>query len=157
MERDLSGGNVIVVGAGMVGAACALALARAGRNVALVDPGDMRRAASFGNAGHLAPEQVTPWSSWENVRSFPSRLFGFGGALDFRIRDIGLWGPWSARFLGACAPATLARGIEALADLLADATPAWKRLAENVGRSDIVRLDGDPGKARAPAPRRCAR
>ena len=55
--------TIIVIGAGMVGAACALRLQSAGFQVALVDPGPPERAASFGNAGHIAVEQVEPLSS----------------------------------------------------------------------------------------------
>ena len=49
-----------VLGAGLVGAACALRLAQAGRDVLLLDAQVPGRAASFGSAGHVATEQVFP-------------------------------------------------------------------------------------------------
>lgn len=126
----------------MIGAACALRLQSAGFAVTLIDPGDQRRAASFGNAGHIATEQVSPWASWRNLRTFPGRLFGVGGALDFRWRDIGAWAPWSIRFLAACRSEAFLRGEHALTGLLADAMPAWRRLAHLAGRPDIIRANG---------------
>ncbi|HCK84548.1 MAG TPA: FAD-dependent oxidoreductase, partial [Hyphomonadaceae bacterium] len=78
--------SILVIGGGFVGAASALRLQQAGVQTALIDPGDMRRAASWGNAGHLGLEQVTPWSAWENVLRAPRSSFAFGGPLDFRWR-----------------------------------------------------------------------
>jgi len=132
--------SVVVVGAGMVGAACALRLQAAGLRVVLIDVGDKRRGASFGNAGHIAVEQVAPWASWSNFAAFPARLFGVGGALDFRWRDVGLWAPWSLRFLAACNH--FARGQAALGALLERALPAWQRLVALAGRPDVVRTSG---------------
>jgi D-amino-acid dehydrogenase len=68
----------------------------------------------------------------------PRSSFALGGPLDFRWSDVALWGPWSARFLAACDPARLARGREALSALLADALPAWRRIAELAGAPDLV-------------------
>jgi D-amino-acid dehydrogenase len=51
---------VLVIGAGVVGHACALALQARGRRVTLTDPDRAGLAASWGNAGHIATEQVEP-------------------------------------------------------------------------------------------------
>src|SRR5690606_23954480 len=108
----------------------------------LIDPGDARRGASYGNAGHLGPEQVSPWSTWGNVAGAAGRAFGLGGALDFRWRDVGLWGPWSLRFLAACDGRRVATGQAALSAILRDAVAAWKRLAALAGAPEIVRDHG---------------
>lgn len=50
--------DIAVVGAGIVGVACALQLARQGRRVLLIDRQQPGHGASYGNAGHLATEQV---------------------------------------------------------------------------------------------------
>jgi D-amino-acid dehydrogenase len=130
--------TMLVIGGGLIGAASALRLQAAGVRTKLIDPGDRRRGASFGNAGHIGAEQVTPWSSWGNVWRSPQSSFAMGGPLDFRWTDIGLWAPWSLRFLAACEPVRFQRGQEALTALLADALPAWRRLAEFVGQSGLV-------------------
>jgi len=134
--------SYLVIGGGLVGAASALRLQAAGLDVTLIDPGDPRRAASFGNIGHIATEQVSPLASRETLVSFPGRLFGLGGPLDFRWRDAGLWGPWALRFIAASDPARHARGQAALTAILGHALPAWRRLAEVAGVPDIVGCDG---------------
>lgn len=134
--------SYLVVGGGLVGVASALRLQMAGFAVTLIDPGDPRRAASFGNIGHIAAEQVCPLASRESLRAFPGRLFGLGGPLDFRWRDAGLWGPWALRFIAASDPARYGRGEAALTDILAHALPAWRRLAKISGAPDVVGRDG---------------
>lgn len=134
--------SILVIGGGLVGAASALRLQHEGAAVTLIDPGDMRRAASYGNAGHLGAEQVSPWSAWEHVRAAPGLLFGAGGPLDFRWRDAGLWGPWALRYLGACGAASVARGREALSTILGHALPAWQRLAALAGDESLVKPHG---------------
>lgn len=130
--------SILVIGGGLVGAACALRLQAAGVQVTLIDPGDKRRGASYGNAGHIGSEQVAPWSAWGNVLRAPRSSFGMGGPLDFRWSDVALWTPWSMQFLRACDPMRFERGREALTELLADSLPAWQRLAELAGAPEIV-------------------
>ena len=130
--------SILVIGSGLVGAACALRLQAAGVQVTLIDPGDKRRGASYGNAGHIGSEQIAPWSAWGNVLRAPRSSFGAGGPLDFRWSDVALWTPWSMRFLRACDPAQFERGREALDNLLADSLPAWHRLAELAQAPQIV-------------------
>ncbi|MCC6788017.1 MAG: FAD-binding oxidoreductase [Hyphomonadaceae bacterium] len=130
--------SILVIGGGIVGAACALRLQAAGVQVTLIDSGDKRRGASYGNAGHIGSEQIAPWSAWGNVLRAPRSSFGAGGPLDFRWSDVALWTPWSMRFLRACGPAQFERGREALDNLLADSLPAWRRIAELAQAPEIV-------------------
>lgn len=118
-----------VVGGGLVGAATALRLQAAGFETVLIDRGDPRRGASFGNIGHIAAEQCEPMPSPATLKGAVGRLFAFGGPLDFRARDASLWGPWALRFLAASRPVAVAQGAEVLAHLLDDPVGAWVRLA----------------------------
>src|SRR5690606_37242425 len=115
--------SILVIGGGLVGAASALRLQPSGVRTTLIDPGDKRRSASYGNAGHIGAEQVRPWSAWENVWRAPLSSFALGGPLDFRWRDVSLWGPWAQRFFEACAAACHARGQAALSAILTEALP----------------------------------
>lgn len=135
MER-LAG--TLVIGGGVVGRACALALLRAGEAVTLLDPQGLPRPASYGNAGHIAVEQVAPLASPAALATAFGRLFALGGALDFRAADIGVWGPWAARFVAASTAERAEHGRRALGGLLRGALPAWRRLAESVGRPDLL-------------------
>jgi len=144
-----------VIGAGLVGAACAYRLRRAGFDVSLIDPGEIRRGASFGNIGHIATEQTEPLASPQMLRSFMARLFAFGGPVDFRWRDAALLGPWIARFLRASSEREFARGCVALGALMREPLEAWLRLGAEIGRSDLIAPNGHavvwmkPGRAQA--------
>ena len=72
-------------------------VAQAGWQVGLVDPADEQARASFGNAGQICPELSEPLASWGTMKGAFRRLYAFGGPLDFRLSDIGLWGPWALR------------------------------------------------------------
>lgn len=132
----------IVIGGGMIGIACAFRLQSAGFQVTLMDPGPDERAASFGNAGHIAVEQVEPLASWATIRSAPSRLFALGGPLDFRLADVAAWGSWAMRFLAASGRRRFESGTEALGGLMTRGVGAWTDLLADIGRSDLIRTDG---------------
>ena len=134
--------TIAVVGAGMVGRSTALALALRGERVVLVDPMGDRSAASWGNAGHIATEQVAPLASPAMVRSVPRRLFALGGPLDLPPRQIAAWLPFAVRLLAASTPARFAAGSAVLRTLLAQAMPAWRRLVATIGAPELLREDG---------------
>jgi D-amino-acid dehydrogenase len=138
----VTGRRVLVVGGGLVGAACAWRLVRDGWAVEIVDPGDARAAASWGNAGHLAVEQTVPLASFATLRSLPRRLFAAGGPVGLHLRDAAAWLPFGLRLVAATAPARFARAKQALKSLLAQAIPAWRRLAAETGASALIRADG---------------
>lgn len=52
--------DVLIVGAGVIGLACAWSLLRAGRQVTLVDAGRAGRGASHGNCGTITPSHAPP-------------------------------------------------------------------------------------------------
>lgn len=128
--------HVLVIGAGVVGHACALALQARGYPVTLTDPDRAGLAASWGNAGHIATEQVEPLASLAVLRSAARRHYAFGGALD--IRNPVQLAPWILRYLRACAPRRFEAGRETLRGLLADALPAWRRLAAAVQAPQLL-------------------
>jgi len=134
--------SIAVIGGGIIGLTCALALLRDGCRVTLLDPDSTTKPASWGNAGHIAVEQAEPIASPATVRSFARRLFWRGGALALPPRDIRHWLPFALRLLRASTPAGFAKGRSALAPLLASAMPAWQRLVARIDRPDLLRIDG---------------
>jgi len=135
-------GKAVVIGGGIVGSGSALALQRAGFAVTLIDPMREPSGASWGNAGHIAIEQVEPLASRAVLRSVPGRLFANGGALDFCLGDFDRWLPFSLRWLAATSPARFAKGKSALATLLGRASDAWRRLAADLGAPGLYREIG---------------
>ena len=132
--------HIAIVGGGIIGYACALRLLRAGHGVTLLDDDANGTAASWGNAGHIATEQVAPLASLAMLRSAPSRLFAFGGPLD--LRQPWRLGGWIARYLAACAPARHRSGCEAMRELLAGALPAWRDFVADLGVPELLRESG---------------
>lgn len=134
--------HVFVIGGGIVGLSCALSLLARGEQVTLVDDDPQGLAASWGNAGHIAVEQVEPLASPATIRSLPRNLFSLGGSACFPPGAMPQWLPFGLRLLKASAPSNFARGREALRGLLGMAMPAWQRLASDIGDPDILRTQG---------------
>ena len=125
--------TAIVIGDGVVGLNVALALQRRGTQVTIVAPDVPWRGASWGNAGHIAIEQVAPLASLATVKSLPGRLFSRGGPVALPPRAIAAWLPFSLRLLAAARPARFRRGKAALTAMLATAIPAWQGVLADAG------------------------
>ncbi len=132
----------MIVGGGVVGSVCALRLQQAGLDTLVLEAPRRWPPASFGNAGHIAVEQVTPLASPEMLRGAVRRLFALGGALDFRLGDTGAWSPWALRYIGLSTPQAARRGAVALGGLLRTAAPAWRRLSAELGGAALLIENG---------------
>ena len=138
MERNHT---VAVVGAGVIGAAVAYALAREGRAILLLDRAEPGMAgASFGNAGHIATELVQPLPSSDLLFGFWRELSVFGGALDIPLRRIPMFLPWAWRF--AAAATHRADNTHHLAPLVKPAVDQMARWLAEVGRPELLRKNG---------------
>ncbi|HUQ09681.1 MAG TPA: FAD-dependent oxidoreductase [Steroidobacteraceae bacterium] len=135
-------GTAIVVGGGIVGLACSVELQRRGIATLMLDPAMLPRSASWGNAGHIATEQVEPLAAPGALASLPRRLFSRGGAAAFPVRDFGAWLPFGWRLLRASRPERFNAGKSALKSLVARALPAWQRLTTATGTSAMLADDG---------------
>ncbi len=113
--------DVAVVGAGIIGVACALQLARQGRRVVIIDQQEPGHGASFGNAGHLATEQVFPIADASILSRLPAMLMDPMGPLRLD--------PFQR---------TVA-GIRALNE---GSLGAWHRLLGSIERPHLMREDG---------------
>ncbi|MEP6969485.1 MAG: FAD-binding oxidoreductase [Betaproteobacteria bacterium] len=134
--------DVLVIGAGLVGAACALRLADAGRQVCLVDAQVPQQAASFGNAGHIATEQRVPMANAQVLRASWSYLRDADGPLRLRAAYLLPLLPWLARFVWAARPSALARGIAALMALQQTALDDLADLMAQAGIGGLLHRDG---------------
>lgn len=134
--------GVLVIGGGVLGFCTALALQDRGLSVTLLDEGSAVKPASWGNAGHIAVEQVEPLASPATLRGVPGRLLARDDALSLPLRDMRHWLPFGLRLALAAAPGRFRAGKLALTGLMADAMPAWEGLVAGLGRPDLLIRDG---------------
>jgi D-amino-acid dehydrogenase len=136
-----------VVGAGIVGAATAYALARAGWAVTLIDghasPG---QGESRANGAQLSYSYVEPLATPDALRSLPGWLLSADSPLRWRPRPEAAHLRWLAAFVAACRWSQVRRTTEALLSLSGlsrDTLNRW--LAEQPGLGEQG-LHARPGK-----------
>ncbi|CDZ51831.1 NAD(P)/FAD-dependent oxidoreductase [Neorhizobium galegae] len=137
--------HVVVIGAGIVGAATALELLKDGHQVTIVEPEQPggRHAASYGNSGWLSPASIIPMSMPGLWRKVPGYLADTSGPLTIRWRHLVRLAPWLLRFvLAGSTEAKVERTARILASLLHDAPSRHAALAEKIGRSDLIQRRG---------------
>lgn len=137
--------HIVVIGAGIVGASCALELLRDGHRVTIVEPNEPggRQAASYGHGCWISPASVVPMSMPGLWRRVPGYLLSPRGPLVIRWRYIAKLLPWLTRFLLAGATVSRVEGTAAaLATLLKDSPARHAALAEELGRPDLIRREG---------------
>jgi D-amino-acid dehydrogenase len=128
---------VAVIGAGVVGMACARALQRARVPVLVLDPNEPGSGCSAGNAGRIATELVRPLAQPGVLYRLPRLLLDSTGPLALRAGGMPALLPWMARFLRSCLPSCVAAGTQALATLLSLTLPAWRDEIEASGLGDL--------------------
>src|SRR5690606_14586535 len=90
--------TVVVIGAGIVGVACAVHLLRDGHEVTLVDRDGPGEGCSKGNAGAISPGSCVPLALPGMYRSVPGWLLSPLGPLSIRPSYLPRALPWLIRF-----------------------------------------------------------
>ncbi len=137
--------HVVVIGAGIVGAASALALLRDGHRVTVLEPGPPggEQAASYGNGAWLSPGSVVPMSMPGLWKKVPGMLADPLGPLAIRWRYLPRLVPWLLRFVRAGSTvARVERTAAALRPLLHDTVARHQALAEGAGVGDLIERRG---------------
>lgn len=134
--------SIAVIGAGIVGAAVALALTADGHKVTLIDHLEVGAGTSFGNAGGIVTGAVTPIATPAIVRAMPTFLFARNGAVVVRSRHFVRAVPWLVRFIEASRPTRVAAISGALAPLVSQAMVAHRALTELSHASALIRPVG---------------
>src|SRR5438132_4921284 len=95
-------GSVLVVGGGVIGAACAYDLRRSGWSVTVVDAGAFGMGCSHANCGFVCPSHVLPLAGPGAVRSALKALLQPNGPFSIKARfDPALWS-WLFHFARRC-------------------------------------------------------
>jgi D-amino-acid dehydrogenase len=106
---------VVIVGAGLVGLACAYSLASSGLETLVIDAEQAGSGASWGNAGHVvfAPEVVAPVPAPGVVRMALRWLVQRDSPLRLAPRLEPAYLRWLIQFISSCSPEAAAAGLQA--------------------------------------------
>jgi D-amino-acid dehydrogenase len=126
-------GRVVVVGGGVIGAACAYHLSRSGWAVTVLDRGGFGAGCSHANCGFVCPSHVLPLAAPGAVGSALKALFQRNGPLSIRPRfDPALWS-WLYHFARRCNHADMMEAGRAIQALLNSSRSLYQRLVDEEG------------------------
>lgn len=94
--------DIVIVGGGVVGAACAYYLREGGAKVTLIEKGDFGRACSHGNCGYVSPSHILPLCQPGALTRTLKTMFTRNSPVYLKPRvDLRLWS-WLWRFARRC-------------------------------------------------------
>ena len=137
--------HVVIIGAGIIGAASAYQLIRCGHRVTLIEPGipGDEQASSYGNAGWLSSHSVLPPASpgiWWQV---PKWLADPLGPLAVRWKYLPHALPWLMRYLAAAwTYPQVERTAQGLRSLLRGAPELHQEMAQQAGVPELIERRG---------------
>lgn len=134
--------DILIVGGGIVGIACAARLAEAGRRVTVIDRTGICEETSSGNAAALAFSDLLPLAHKGMLRNLPGWLMDPLGPLSIPPAYLPKLAPWLVRFLLAGNPRAFDHAVSAQAALMALSEQAWMALMDRAGARDFLREDG---------------
>lgn len=137
--------HIVIIGAGIVGAASAFHCLQAGLRVTLVEPGvpGDEQASSYGNAGWLSSHSVLPPAYPGVWKKVPAWLIDPLGPLSIRLHYLPKALPWLVRYLAAASTyVRIERTARALRTLLADAPALHQVMADAAGVGYLIERKG---------------
>lgn len=134
--------RVAVIGAGVVGLACAAHLQLRGHSVAILDPRDPGSYCSYGNAGCLSRASCVPLGLPGVWKKVPGWLLDPKGPLVIPPRYALRIAPWLWRFWRNTSLEKVNAIADSLHSLLDVSIEKWRFLADWSGVPELIRQDG---------------
>ncbi|GHC38972.1 NAD(P)/FAD-dependent oxidoreductase [Aidingimonas halophila] len=134
--------DIVVIGAGIVGVSTALALSRQGLDVLVLDRQSPGMGASYGNAGHMATEQVFPIADTSILKRLPRMLTDPMGPLRLDWKYVPKALPWFARLLWNLRQRPYQNSVAGLRALNERSLSAWKRLLASIDQPHLLKTEG---------------
>ncbi|CAJ0786536.1 D-amino acid dehydrogenase 1 [Ralstonia mannitolilytica] len=134
--------QITVVGAGIVGTACALQLQREGHQVTLLDQAGIGEGCSFGNAGCLSVASVVPMALPGMLRQVPKWLADPMGPLTVRWSYLPRALPWLLQWVRAGNEAQARATAPPLAHLFSATFPGYRSLLDAAQYDSLIRQTG---------------
>lgn len=124
----MSGGNVVVIGGGVIGTACAYFLSEAGWQVTIIERGKFGQACSHGNCGLVVPSHILPLAMPGVIGPTLRTIFQKNSPLKIRPGfNLGLY-HWLWKFAGRCQHEPMLEAGKARAALLDSSMSLYKEL-----------------------------
>ncbi|MEM7732574.1 MAG: FAD-binding oxidoreductase [Pseudomonadota bacterium] len=146
--------KTVVIGGGVVGISCALALQADGRDVTVIEPGPVGQGASWASCGCIAVGEVVPLSQPGMLRQVPKWLLNSEAPLAIRPATALRMLPWFARFTANARAAAMRAIASDLAQLTFQATGDFQDQMARYGIHDMLidrpvlkLFDGDADRA----------
>ncbi len=135
--------EIVVIGGGAVGVACALRLRQDGHQVVLLDPEDIASQCSYGNASTLAEYACTPIANASVWANLPRLLFSQDSPFVVRWSRLPELAPWLLRFMRQCTASNALGNAQKLARLLAQTYAGYEPLLEQAPQARaLIRSEG---------------
>jgi D-amino-acid dehydrogenase len=142
MTRARPGQHVVVLGAGMVGIACAISLRQRGLAVTVLDPLGPGAATSHGNAGVLARSSLMPFNHPRLWAQLPGLLRGRNPGFVYHLPwTLGQW-RWGLSFLGHARASVFQETTTALDALIRHSGTVHRRWMTDAGVAHRRRDNG---------------
>lgn len=138
----MSGADIVVVGAGIVGICVAESLAQAGRDVVVIDRTGICEETSSGNAAALAFSDVLPLVQKGMMRNLPRWLADPLGPLSIPPAYLPRLAPWLWRFWRASADRHYEASLSAQAALMTVAEAEWMALLDRARARRMLNQQG---------------
>ncbi len=142
MTATITESEIVVLGAGMVGAATALELQRRGREVTLLDRKAPGEETSYGNAGVIEGGPYVPLAFPRDPRDILRFATNRQPALHFHWRFLPWIAPWLSALSRNSSEARLRENGAAVHSLTTHAPQLHEGLLDEAGRSDLLRKTG---------------
>ncbi len=124
------GGHVVVVGGGVIGAACAHYLQQSGWQITIVDRGGFGMGCSHANCGLVCPSHVLPLAVPGAARTALRALLHPKGPLSIKLRfDPALWS-WFYHFARRCNQRDMLEAGQAIQALLNSSRSLYQQLID---------------------------
>ncbi|UOO82477.1 FAD-binding oxidoreductase [Uruburuella testudinis] len=132
----------IVIGAGIIGLSIAATLRKRGAPVLLLDAGAVCGGASWGNAGHIATEQVYPVADPSLLKKLPAMLLNPLGPLRLDWRYLPKLLPWAWHAVLNMRPQHFQKNHQALLALNSRCLADWQQFAREWRLAPWLQIQG---------------
>ncbi len=133
--------KVIVIGAGIVGIACAISLQRDAHHVVLIDKVGPCAGASFGNAGAIVNGSSMP-SATPGILFDVLKMLGKKGPLSIHPQYIHRILPWLVRFINQSRSSLFQQNANDLHAITQHANSSWHHLLKNTSCESLLKPVG---------------